>query len=126
VQLTEFDPLEKIGHNLFQDGSLPWLGELDGFLRQHQLPTWSSSEAIELPDRLGLGSSHLRFYVEYMTAPVSKAMAFSSSAHHSYYRSDDRISLAAARELALSDCANAHNADCTIVMENDRWVGPND
>ena len=45
VQLTEFDPVEKVGHNLFQDGALPWLGELD------RIPSATSTADVEFVRR---------------------------------------------------------------------------
>jgi len=124
VTLTEFSPFKKEGHFLFTEAAMPWLGELDTFLRHHDLPTWNSLDVSTLLDRLGLDNSQMRFIAAYMTAPAPKAMAFSASTTHAYFQYDGKSGLAANRATAISLCEKAKNTDCGIVMENDRWVWP--
>ncbi|GLS24279.1 hypothetical protein GCM10007874_73010 [Labrys miyagiensis] len=125
VQLKEFEPALKDGHDLFVNG-VQWLGELDDFLRLHHLQTWSSQEAPALVRHLGFsqGIVQTQYAATYMSAPVPKAMAFSPSARRVYYEDGGPNDLAAARSSALKMCETAKNTDCGIVMENDRWIGP--
>ena len=123
VTLREFDPFGKEGHFLFTEGATQWLGDLDDFLRQHDLPTWGYSDVSALLKRLGLGSSKTVFAASYLAGPIPKAMAFSPSARRAFSESGWAHGLAANRDMALSRC-KAANTDCGIVMENDRWVGP--
>lgn len=124
VQLKEFEPALKDGHDLFVYG-VQWLGELDDFLRLHHLQTWSSQDASALLRHLGLTDSIIQtqYAATYMSAPVPKAMAFSPSSKHAYFEDGGPDDLAAARSLALKLCETAKNTDCGIVMENDRWIG---
>ncbi|MGX7872784.1 dienelactone hydrolase family protein [Mesorhizobium sp. ORM6] len=123
LTLKEFDPFQKEGHALFLGGGVQWLERLDYFLQYNHLPTWSYADASKILKQLGLGSGGLRFAQEYLIAPTPKAMSFSPSAKRAYYQCDGTFGLAANRAAAISLCEKAKNSDCSIVMENDRWVG---
>ncbi|BCG73344.1 dienelactone hydrolase [Mesorhizobium sp. 113-1-2] len=124
VKLEELDPFMKEGHYLFLQGGMQWLRELDDFLQNHKLPTWSYTDVSALQRHLALRFGGQQVAVAYLTAPVPKAMAFSTHARLAYYQYDGDIPLATIRNLALARCKEARNSDCSIVMENDRWVGP--
>jgi hypothetical protein len=120
VKLVMYDSVGTEGHQLFSRGRMLWLMELDAFLRFRKLPTWQLREANGLMYKLEAKSRDL--VEKYLAAPSEKAIARSSKKY------DLRVAwgfatveLASAR--ALEVCAK-HNPEeqCTIVMENDRWV----
>ncbi|UVK54895.1 alpha/beta hydrolase [Mesorhizobium sp. AR02] len=120
----ELDPFQKEGHALFLAGGMQWLEKLDYFLQYNHLPTWSYDDASKIQRQLGLGGGGLRFAQQYLIAPTPKAMSFSPSVKRAFYQYDGTFGLAANRVAAISLCEKAKNTDCSIVMENDRWVGP--
>ncbi len=124
VTAKEFDPFQKEGHALFLGGGMQWLERLDYFLQYNHLPTWSYADASKIQKQIDLGGGGLRFAQEYLIAPTPKVMSFSPSAKRAFYQYDGTFGLAANRAAAMSLCEKAKNTDCSIVMENDRWVGP--
>ena len=124
VDLRELEPLKQEGHLLFSEGRMRWLERLDYFLQYNHVPTWNYDEASGILKQLNLPSSKLRFVQEYLIAPTPKAMTFSPGTRHAYFQYAGRAGPAANRDAAMSRCENAGNADCRIVMENNRWVGP--
>ena len=125
ARLMEFDPSLDEGHYIFLNGGRAWLIEMDRFLQQHRLPTWSEADVLAMLGHLHLSGRYRQFFADYFAAPISKAMAFSPNSRHVYFQVDNDATVAAVRKVALSRCENAPNKDCAIVMENDRWVGPN-
>lgn len=124
VTVKELLPFRREGHFIFSQGGMQWLGELDMFLQSHNLPTWRYSDASELLKRLHFDDGKMQFAIGYITAPVPKAMAFSPGGKRAFYQYDGKLDdLVSNRNLALARCQKANNTDCTIVMENNRWVG---
>jgi len=123
ADVVEVGPLNQNGHFLFTGDGMRWLGEMDSFLRRQKLPTWSLSDASLLLKRLNFNDSAMHWAVAYLSAPIPKALAFSRTARHVYYRYDGKAGLMITSVMARSSCAEAHNMDCNIVMENNHWVG---
>lgn len=132
-----------VGTSIFGQATRSWYTQMDGFLRAQGLPTWSAADAKEMARRLRIVDSlevpNLEAYLiqNYSPAPGEKAIAFSPSAQAAWVRPKDTVvampklpvwiytnapSLDAAQKGALAGCQKTE-PDCTIVMENFRWVG---
>ena len=125
VKLVMFDAIGADGHAIFSTGAgrYRWLPEMDGFLRFHGLPTWQRRDVDALLKRLD-GLERNRSFVEgYLAAPYAKALARKPP--------DNRMSggwgygsIGEARKSALDGCGKQRPTErCSIVMENNDWVG---
>jgi dienelactone hydrolase len=125
VKFVMFDAIGADGHAMFSTGAgrYKWLPEMDGFLRFHGLPTWRRQDVDALLKRLD-GLERNRAFVEsYLAAPFEKALARKLP--------DNRMSggwgyssIGEARKSALDGCGRQRPTErCSIVMENNDWVG---
>jgi len=124
AKLVMFDPLGQDGHALFSlaKGRLKWLQEMDALLRFRKLPTWQRQDVSALMHKLNAQEQHRGFIERFVAAPVEKALAQSSGGKMtSGYGSKARGDV---RTRALNLCQKQNPLEkCTLVMENDDWVG---
>jgi dienelactone hydrolase len=123
ANLTQVGPIPQ-GAGIFTSvGRNMWVGELDGFLRQNNLPTWSHEDVAALMESLGVKSASARETLEkYIAAPGERAFAKQKDgAHVSWWFG--AITIQAARLTALEICEREKKS-CEIIMENDRVVRP--
>jgi dienelactone hydrolase len=121
VKLVMYDAFGTEGHWLFGNGRHQWLMEMDSFLRFHRLPTWQPRDADALI--LKLKSKNRDFVERYLAAPSERALARSTTTAYLHMSWGFRT-IELARAQALEGCQKQKPAEqCTLVMENDRWVG---
>lgn len=132
-----------VGTAIFGQATAAWYAQMDGFLRARGLPTWSVTDVWNVIDRLKIADRMERensaevLMQRYFVAPGEKAVAFSPTLQAGWVRPQNKLgaeprlplifqtgsrSLDDARNGALAACQKAAQ-DCTIVMENYRWVG---
>ena len=132
-----------VGTAIFGQATTAWYAQMDGFLRARGLPTWSVTDVWNVIDRLKIADRMERensaevLMQRYFVAPGEKAVAFSPTLQAGWVRPQNKLgaeprlplifqtgsrSLDDARNGALAACQKAAQ-DCTIVMENYRWVG---
>jgi len=124
LKLVMLDPIGEDGHAAMGTfaGRTKWLVEVDAFLRAHGLPTWPTSNVDVVLQKMHWTANSRAFVVAYLSAPSEKAMAWTSDKHNASYR--EAVTLDDARKFALDTCQQK-GQQCTIAMENDRWVaGP--
>jgi dienelactone hydrolase len=122
AELRKFGPVGTDGHFIFGtlDGKLLWLPALDGFLRQHQLPTWEQSGVDPVATKLSAEAK--RVLARYLAAPSNKAMALSPKGVARYWSAAD---IALARTNSVRECQkDSGEPSCTVVLENFTSVGP--
>jgi dienelactone hydrolase len=121
VKLVMYDTFGTEGHWLFGNGRHQWLMEMDAFLRFRKLPTWQPRDADALV--LKLKAKNRDFVERYLAGPTEKALARSTTSAY-LHMSWGFKTIELARAQALEGCNKQKPAEqCTIVMENDRWVG---
>ena len=128
VKVVNFEAMGRDGHDIFSTagGRLAWLSEADGFLRAHEMPTWSYGEVNRLLKLLKFKETDRTFIETYLTAPDLKAMARSrdGSRHRFFFNARD---LDGVRGSVLKSCDKPDDP-CEIVMENNRivadWAAP--
>jgi hypothetical protein len=122
LKLALLDPIGDDGHAGMGSiaGRTKWLVELDDFLRTHHLPTWPLANVDVMLQKLQWPQAQHAFIQAYLAAPGEKALARVPGTQNSSYRT--ALTLEDARKLALDACQQ-RGERCTIVMENDRWVG---
>ena len=126
VKLVMFDAFGKDGHALFGSpgGRRQWLMEMDGFLRFHDLPTWTRQHVSNLMKTMKADERERSFVERYIAAPTFKAMAQApgTNSRSSYHGAS---SLDVARRGVLEGCQKRHKTTepCAIIMENDTWLG---
>jgi dienelactone hydrolase len=123
LKLVLLEPLGTNGHTELKGstGRMKWLAELDSFLRTHGLPTWTEKDVDLIMQRLRLSEANRGFVESYFTAPIEKALVRSSAPNYAIYDLDFTVDRAAKR--ALAKCQAQSRPPCSVVMENDRWVG---
>jgi pimeloyl-ACP methyl ester carboxylesterase len=123
LKLVLLEPIGEDGHTgLFSvPGRAQWLVELDNFLRAHDLPTWPTSSVDAVLQKLQWTQSSRAFAQAYLAAPAEKALARTASKQNATYRTGPTLD--DARRFAVDACQQK-GEPCAIVMENDRWVGP--
>ena len=134
VTFVTFDPVGTEGQALFTARATRhlWLAEVDGFLRAHQLPTWTRADLNRIMTKLNykpdlLNSSALHILEQYFADSGEKALAHSTTTafignRTTLWGAMARPSLDLARAAALALC-NKESTGCVIVMENQTWVG---
>jgi dienelactone hydrolase len=122
-KLVMFEPEGKDGHQIFGTtrGRMKWLPEMDSFLRYLKLPTWTHADITALMQKLDLKERSRGSMERYVAGPSEKALAREKGGSHMSY-SHSR-SLEEARKHAQDSCQRTKPV-CEIVMENDRWLGP--
>jgi dienelactone hydrolase len=122
LKLVLLEPIGEDGHGgLFSGtGRAQWLAELDSFLRAHDLPTWPISSVDAVLQKLQWTQSSRAFVQAYLAAPAEKALARTANKQNATYRTGPTLD--DARRFAVDACQQKGEA-CTIVMENDRWIG---
>jgi dienelactone hydrolase len=121
VKLVMYDPFGTDGHSLFQNGRYQWMMELDSFLRFRKLPTWQPRDVDALMQKLD--SKNRDFVEKYLAAPSQRAIARSTTSDY-LHMSWGFATIELARARALEGCRKQKpDEQCTLVMENDRWVG---
>ena len=119
-----FDPVGQDGHTLFSNG-FKWLLEMDAFLRFRDLPTWRREDVNALINRLDVEERNRDFLEGFVAAPFEKALARASGGLPNVFGAWGYDTIAKARDIAVSNCQRQRpQAQCLIVLENDRWVGP--
>lgn len=122
IKLVMLDPIGNDGHLAVSSaaGRNKWLPEMDKFLRALNLPTWRPQDVDILMRRMKYND---RAYLEgYMSAATNKVLVRATTNWDiSLYRTDPMIDNA--RKAAMSAC-QIKAPRCEIVMENDRWAGP--
>jgi hypothetical protein len=112
------------GHYLLGDDGVPlWRDRIDGFLRQHNLPTWSKpmiEAAPNLPPPSALSASSRRDFTRYLaSANFEKAFAVSRNGRFGWVTGRSGTDDAAAA--ALARCQK-NAPDCKLYAVNDRLV----
>jgi dienelactone hydrolase len=121
VKLVMYETFGDDGHSMFQKGRHQWMVELDSFLRFRQLPTWQARDADALLQKLN--SKNRDFVERYLAAPSQRAIARSLKSDY-LYMSWGYATAELARTRALDGCQKQKpDEQCTLVMENDRWIG---
>ena len=122
LELVVLDPIGDNGHDgiVSIKGRTQWLAALDNFLRAHNLPTWPLSSADFVLQKMQWPESSREYVQAYLGAPSEKALARTPGKQNAAYRVG--ATLEEARKLALDACQQK-GEHCTIVMEDDRWVG---
>ncbi len=127
VKLVMFDKYGDDGHQIFAEagGRSKWLMEMDAFLSFHDLPATQRDRGADLMKRLKLSERSRGFVDQYLAAPTFKAMVQTPDGQN-YMTQFGATTLDIARSAALENCQTRHKASgpCTVIMENDTWVGP--
>lgn len=123
LKLVLLEPIGEDGHTGLYSiaGRTQWLVELDGFLRAHNLPTWPISSVDTTLQKLQWPPSQRAYVQAYLAAPGEKAFARTLGKQSAFYQT--AATLDDARKRALDSCQQKGDA-CAIVMEDDRWTGP--
>jgi dienelactone hydrolase len=132
-----------VGTSIFGQATRSWYTQMDGFLRARGLPTWSNADVkqiaskLRIADSLEVPSLEANLIANYFPAPGEKVIVFSPSAQMAWVRPKNSVveiprlpiwiwtndaSLDAAQKGDLAGCQKIQ-PDCTIIMENFRWVG---
>jgi tetratricopeptide (TPR) repeat protein/pimeloyl-ACP methyl ester carboxylesterase len=121
LKLAELEAMGSDGHAAMGSflGRAKWLAEVDTFLRDHNLPTWSLAGVDEALRNLKWPASQRAFVAAYLAAPAEKALAYAPGSQIGNYA--EAVTLDAASNLALTNCRKKA-AQCVIAMENDTWV----
>jgi dienelactone hydrolase len=127
VKLVMFDKHGNDGHQIFAEaaGRAKWLMEMDAFLAFHDLPATKRDRADDLMKRLKLSERSRGFVDQYLAAPTFKAMVQTPDGQN-YMTQFGASTLEIARNAALENCQSRNKTagPCTVIMENDTWVGP--
>ncbi|MFN3350061.1 alpha/beta hydrolase family protein [Pseudorhodoplanes sp.] len=127
VKLVMFDKFGNDGHTLFADagGRVKWLMEMDAFLAFHDLPSTQRERGNELMKQLKLAERSRGFVDQYLAAPTFKVMVQTPDGQN-FMTQFGASTLELARKAALDNCQSRHKTTepCTVIMENDTWVGP--
>lgn len=112
---TKFTLLYKSG-NLFHEGRIEWLFELDALLRHRGLPTWRANDVDQIISKLKAPVEYRIIYETYLVAPTHKSLVFSAATRRPYivYGLD---TLAGARDAALASCRR-QASDCEVVADD--------
>ena len=142
VKFVQFHIDGNVGNTIFGDARRQWYAQMDGFLRARQLPTWTSANVDEVIGKLKITQSNVKVFAHslladvYFPSPGEKALAYSQTAASTWSNATDGLTklrlpwafaraatLDVARKGALEVCEKTATAECTIVMENNQWVG---
>ncbi len=142
VKLVMFYQNGNVGTAIFGNARPEWYAQMDGFLQTNDLPTWGVTDVEDIARNLKITNAvelqHIEYSLEaYFAKPGEKAVAFSpatraawvappndvvATPHLPVWNASGMSTLDAARKAALAACQKPAR-DCTIVMENFRWVG---
>lgn len=142
VKFVMFFRNGNVGPAIFGRAKQAWYAQMDGFLALNDLPTWNVTDIEEIIGDLKITNGIEREYTgydldRYFADPGEKALAFSPATHKAWVAPPNAVvslphlpiwaatgasTLDAARKSALLNCQKTAQ-DCTIVMENFRWVG---
>lgn len=141
VKFVMFRHTVNVGTSVFTEARRQWMVQMDAFLRALHLPTWTEADVKDVIKKLNVTDKPTQEKVMsdltelYFPSPGEKALAYPTArltgGAPPPARSDppDPTSpgggptLDAARATALGACQK-RGEPCTIVMENNRWVGP--
>jgi dienelactone hydrolase len=125
VKLVMLGALGHNGHAIFDTpvGRDHWLPEMDAFLRYEQLPTYPARLADTVLAKLVSKDKYVDFVEQYVSAPGAKALAQESKSG-ALGRAFGFGSMDDARKSALELCRqDANGVPCSVVMENNVWIG---
>jgi dienelactone hydrolase len=125
VKLVMLGALGRDGHAIFDTpvGRDHWLPEMDAFLRYERLPTWPARAADTVLSKLVSKDKYAEFIEQYVSAPGAKALAQAATSG-ALGRAFGFTSMDEARKSALALCREDANGEpCTVVMENNDWIG---
>jgi dienelactone hydrolase len=125
VKLVTFDPIGSDGHFLFGlgVGRAQWLMQMDGFLRAHNLPTWTRADVDALMKKVSAVERSRSFLEGYIAAPSERALARAPVSNRMYDGYGSKT-IELARTNALNRCqAGSGEPSCIVLMENDVAVG---
>jgi len=118
-KLTDFKTNEEIdGHRLWSQRASTIIVDVDGYLRNNNLPTWDFNEVNALAKRIGIKNgtplpSILEFY---LASPDYKALAQSTTSETSLADTYDSATLEAAKQGAIAACQKSYSGHtCNIV-----------